>query len=382
MNDNNSSKSNGTTIGIYTCGSEASEKWTISKYSNGQFQLKNGTGICADDWGYGVGTPGKRVYLKTYACQSNNGSEFWVWKGHELENAYSHGCINDPGYSKTNSTGLIIYSCSGSPSNEEFYEEAQGASSGGSSNGSGGTGSGSSSTAEHIISTLYAYPTLASWGQVESGAPTVKYAIVNICAPNGTGSGCGSPATEANPDWDGTIAALKNAGITPLYYISTNYDAEPLATVESELANAKAWYGVANPMFDTTSTNDPGYYQSLYNYAVGLGATAVVFNPGTVAPQSYMFGGTTGSKEIIQMFEGTAGDFEGTSFPAWMKDYPASEFAATLSVGTAGSVGGDVKDAVNDHIGNFYEDDEAESPNYSTLPAFWANEITDVKDAE
>lgn len=230
---------------------------------------------------------------------------------------------------------------------------------------------------EDVIATLYAYPTLGSWGQIESGAPTVRYAIVNICAPNGTGSGCGSPATEANPAWDGTIAALKNAGITPLYYISTNYDAEPLATVESELANAKTWYGVANPMFDTTSTNDPGYYQALYNYSVGLGATAVVFNPGTIAPQSYMFG----SKEIIQMFEGTAGGFEGTSFPAWMKDYPAGEFAATLSEGTTGSIGGDVKDAVNDHIGNFYEDDEAEPPNYSTLPAFWTTELTDVKDA-
>src|SRR5580704_4594534 len=35
MNDNNSSKTNGTTIGIYTCQNATSEKWTIAKYSNG-----------------------------------------------------------------------------------------------------------------------------------------------------------------------------------------------------------------------------------------------------------------------------------------------------------------------------------------------------------
>ena len=34
---------------------------------------------------------------------------------------------------------------------------------------------------ENIITTLYAYPTLPSWGQVESSAPTVGAAIVDIC---------------------------------------------------------------------------------------------------------------------------------------------------------------------------------------------------------
>ncbi len=132
MNDNNSSKKNGTTIGIYTCGNYASEKWTISKYSNGQFQLKNSTGICADDWAYGVSTASKTVYLKTYTCQNNNGSEFWKWNGHELENVYTHGCINDPAYSKLNGKGLIIYPCGGSTSNEQWFEAGTGSSGGGS----------------------------------------------------------------------------------------------------------------------------------------------------------------------------------------------------------------------------------------------------------
>jgi hypothetical protein len=242
-----------------------------------------------------------------------------------------------------------------------------------------------SSSGEHIISTLYAYPTVSSWSQVENAVPTVKYAIVNICAPDGTGSGCGKPADEKNPDWPTTISALKNKGITPLYYISTNYGAVSLSVLESEIQNAISWYGVASPMFDTMATSGTcsnggssmacaTYYKDLYTYAVNAGAAAVVYNPGDVPPSNYVFG----SKEIIQVFEGTAAEFEKTSFPSWMSSYSPGQFAATLSTGTTSTIGTDVSDAVKDHIGNFYEDDEQEPPNYSTLPAFWTTEVNDV----
>jgi hypothetical protein len=73
--------------------------------------------------------------------------------------------------------------------------------------------------------------------------------------------------------------------------------------VESELQNAISWYGVSSPMFDGTATSasEVSYYQSLYNYAIANGAKTVMFNPGTIAPQSYMFG----PNEVLQQFEGT-----------------------------------------------------------------------------
>jgi hypothetical protein len=37
---------------------------------------------------------------------------------------------------------------------------------------------------ENIITTLYAYPTLPSWGQVESSAPTGGGALGGIFAPD------------------------------------------------------------------------------------------------------------------------------------------------------------------------------------------------------
>jgi Spherulation-specific family 4 len=228
-----------------------------------------------------------------------------------------------------------------------------------------------------IITTLYAYPTQSSWNQVESAAPTVSAAIIDICAPDGSGSGCnGQPADAASTVWTPTIQSLQSAGITPLYYIWTDYGATPLATVESELQNAITWYGVASPMFDGTSTSasEVSYYQSLYNFAIANGARTVMFNPGTIAPQSYMFG----PNEVLQQFEGTESQFDATAFPGWMASYPASEFSATISAGTSAGVGTDVADAVQDGIGNVYVDDEAEPPNYSTLASFWPAEVQDV----
>jgi hypothetical protein len=241
---------------------------------------------------------------------------------------------------------------------------------------------------EHIITTLYAYPTLSSWSQVESASPTVIDAIANICAPDGSGSGCnGNPADDPSSSWYPTISALKNAGITPLYYISTNYGATALSTINSEISNAVTWYGTPSPMFDEmqpsgTCPNGGNpipcttYDDDLYTYSVNAGATAVMFNAGTTynVTAADMFG----PKEVLQVFEGTAAAFETTTFPSWMSSYPANEFSATLSVGTATTVGVDLQDAVNDNIGNFYEDDEAETPNYSTLPAFWSIEVNDV----
>jgi len=61
-----------------------------------------------------------------------------------------------------------------------------------------------------------------------------------------------------------------------------------------------------------------------------------------------------------------------------MSSYSPSQFVVTLSAGTTSTIGTDVKNAVSDNIGNIYEDDEAEPPNYSTLPSFWSTEVKDV----
>ena len=143
-------------------------------------------------------------------------------------------------------------------------------------------------SSEHIITTLYAYPGISIWNVVTSNAPAVGASIVDMCAADGSGSGCdGTPWKEQPPPaWATQIAALQNAGITPLVYIATDYgDAGgsqdfSLATVESEVSAAVGWYGRGiGFMFDQAGTScdlESRYYGPLYHYVKS------VTNDGTV----------------------------------------------------------------------------------------------------
>jgi hypothetical protein len=132
--DNLGSKTmSGNTVDVYTCNSATSQKWSIDELSGrtDRFTLEDGQGTCADDWGDAVGSgPTHRVDVRTYHCNINDHAQLWEWEGSVLENVYSHGCINDPSNSTTPGTPLIVYSCTGSPKNELWYEAAQAKSSG------------------------------------------------------------------------------------------------------------------------------------------------------------------------------------------------------------------------------------------------------------
>jgi hypothetical protein len=243
---------------------------------------------------------------------------------------------------------------------------------------------------EHIITTLYAYPTLSSWTQVEDSTPTVTASIADMCAADNTGSGCsGTPWDEQPPSvWTSLISTLQGDGITPLIYIATDYGDESgstdfsLATVESEVADAVSWYGQnIGFMFDEAATScdlESSYYGPLYSYVKSVTNDGTVeLNAGT-APSSSCY---MSAADVLQVFEGSESTFQSTTFPSWMADYSPSQFAVTISAGTSSGVGTDVTDAVGDGIGNVYVDDEAEPPNYSTLPSFWSAEVSDAQAA-
>jgi hypothetical protein len=231
---------------------------------------------------------------------------------------------------------------------------------------------------QRVTVPLYAQPNSPAWAQVEGSAPTVRAAIVDICAPDGTGSGCpgGKPADAANPAWPPTINALRSAGVLPLYYVSTSYASTPLATVESEVSNAVAWYNTPSIMLDQvpTSCSDVPYYRTLYSYIHSRGGI-VMLDPGTVTSTSncYMPVG-----DILQIFVDSQAQFQNQTFPSWLAGYPSSRFSAAISAGTSAEVGADVSRAAAAGIGNVYVDDEAEPADYQTLPAFWSAEVTKV----
>jgi Spherulation-specific family 4 len=238
----------------------------------------------------------------------------------------------------------------------------------------------------HDLTVMYpAYPGYNSpnWTTIEDSEPygAVQDVVLEICAPDGT---CGGAADEPNPNWPATLSALNNAGVEPLYYIDTDYDADSLASVEAAVARAEKWYGIGsgsdeiNPgfFFDRVSTDDASYYQALYNYVeTNYGAPVVMFNPGTPPATSYYFG----PQEILNVYEGSEADFSSAKMPSWMNSYPPAIFSAVVSAGTAGNLEKDIDTALDDGIDNLYVDDEAEpSPDYSTLPSFYSQENDDI----
>jgi hypothetical protein len=245
-----------------------------------------------------------------------------------------------------------------------------------------------------IITALYALPGTPAWTQVTGQAPVVGAAIVNMCAADGSGSGCdGTPWTrQPPPAWTAQIAALRAAGITPLVYIATGYADQggspyfSLGTVRSEVSRAVRWYGTGTGfLFDQVPPScsaESRYYAPLYGYVKSVsGAGLVELNPGTVSASMSCY---LNASDILGVFEGPETTqpglpgFQTATFPSWMRNYPASRFAATISAGTGLGVAVDAAAAAMDGIGNVYVDDEAEPPAYNTLPAFWSAEVAAV----
>jgi hypothetical protein len=232
--------------------------------------------------------------------------------------------------------------------------------------------------AERIITPLYTpVPTSVYWSFFARAAPTARGAIVDICAPDGSGSGCNrKPADAAAPGWSATVQRLRHAGVVPFYYISTNYAATPVVTVEREVRDAITWYKTPDFFFDQapTSCSRVPYYRSLYRYVHHLGGI-VMLDLGAVTPSGcYM-----PVSDVLQIFFGTQAQFQAATFPSWLAKYPPGRFAAVLTAGTRSGVGTDINDAARDRIGNIYVNDEKKNPNFSTLPAFWQTELADVK---
>jgi hypothetical protein len=259
------------------------------------------------------------------------------------------------------------------------------------------------------IVTLYAQPTDPQWTTADGSAAEVAGAIVNICIETtinnqevNVGPGCDNTDWPSkNTAWDTTVSALQTAGITPLIYVTTDNGADSISTLETELSQAKQWWGITTPMFDqmTGTEGTPGsppdvcndgganiscqsYYQQLYNYAMSNGAQAVMFNPGTYfgLTPAFMYG----PDEILQGFEGSEATLRGNANPApsWAGSYGQLQFSATISGATQADLTTDIADAMADqHAGLIYENDETGTPDYATLPSWFSTLLSDLSAA-
>jgi hypothetical protein len=133
------------------------------------------------------------------------------------------------------------------------------------------------------------------------------------------------PAPDAS--WTRGIEVLLAAGCKVAGYVYTEYGGRPLAAVETDIANWKAWYPNVSALFLDQMSNtsgEEGYYAALTSYARSQGFDFVIGNPGAPTLPSYV-----GTADTLVIHESTEVP---SSFAAWQASYSPGHFA-TLTYG-------------------------------------------------
>jgi hypothetical protein len=129
-----------------------------------------------------------------------------------------------------------------------------------------------------VIVPLYIYPGGNGWQPLinaQRAHPTVAtLAIVN---PNS------GPGATLNVDYAAGIAALIDAGVTPIGYVPTTYGARDAGAVKADVALYRQLYPSTRGIFVDEMSSALGtqsYYDDIHAYALDAGFSITLGNPG------------------------------------------------------------------------------------------------------
>lgn len=223
-----------------------------------------------------------------------------------------------------------------------------------------------------ILLPLYIYPmwwdeTLYKWDEVAAARAKAEiWAIINPA------SGPGGPP---NSDYQRGIQDLRDAGVTMLGYVWTNYATRPMADVKAEIdiyAEHFLPLGVSGIFLDGVKSSSDGipYYAELDAYAREKGFQAVVLNPGTTIAEEYL---TNNVGDVIVIFEDNYANFLSHTFPSYVGQYPPEKFAV-LVWGVPGlSEAQEVLQRIDKKIAFVHVTDDTPPNEWDTLPSYWAD---------
>jgi Spherulation-specific family 4 len=151
------------------------------------------------------------------------------------------------------------------------------------------------------------------WDRVVAGSADVSLAVVNIAT---------GPGAAKNTAFVTQFAAARNAGIKLVGYVDTTYGARSAASVKTDIANYKSWYGITSIFFDETpwSCDNTAYYADLSAVVHANGGTNIM-NPGGSSLSCW---GPIG--DMIVNFEGSGATYDSWVPDEWTNQYPASKF--------------------------------------------------------
>ena len=206
---------------------------------------------------------------------------------------------------------------------------------------------------------------------MDSGAPTVGIAILNVDS---------GPGTEEQDVFANQTALTEKEGISVLGYVYTDYGNRPVEQVEADTRRYFDWYHVNGIFYDEAASTSAKiyYYKQLYAYTKSLSSTSVIaINPGTQTVEAYMT-----VCDIECNFEGDYDDYENSyTAPAWIGKYSASRFwQIVYDVPTETEMLNVVALAKKRNAGWVFVTTQTLPNPYNTLPQdpYWSDELSAV----
>jgi hypothetical protein len=190
----------------------------------------------------------------------------------------------------------------------------------------------------------------------------------------------GGPGKKADPNYVRVIGRARKAGGLLLGYVDTHFARRPMADVKADVDGwARLYPGIGGIFFDEQApgADKVDYYVALYRHARScIKGGLVATNPGTSCARAYV---SRPASDLVCLFENAKG-FEKFEPPAWVKDYPASRFAAL-----AHHVSGDralrheLREAVRKGVGNLFVTDAGGANPWDRLPSYWDAEVAAIE---
>jgi hypothetical protein len=210
----------------------------------------------------------------------------------------------------------------------------------------------------------------STWSQATSTKPVPSVMILNPA----TGIGAG---TAPNPAFQAVVKQAKASGTTVLGYSSTADGQRPIAQIEADARNYKAWYGVTGIFLDSVNgvSGELPYYQQIASYIHrAIPGSSVWLNPGIYPDQQYMSVGN-----VVMVFEGTYAQYRDIQVPAWAHDFPSTRFANTIYAANSSSQADSaISLARSRNAGYVYVTNLTGPDPYDALPSYWSSELSAI----
>jgi hypothetical protein len=209
----------------------------------------------------------------------------------------------------------------------------------------------------------------SDWTQAISTRPKPAVMFLNVDS---------GPGTSPQSHFQKLTRQAQAASITVLGYSSTEYGAKPIASVEAEINDYKAWYGVNGIFLDLTEGTSAklSYYQQLASYIRAHVPGGVVWlNVGAYPVQSFMSVANT-----VMVFEGSYSSYVSDQVPRWVRQYSPSHFANVLYATPQSDFGSAVNlSRTRSRAGFLFVTDLPGSGNpYGAMPSYWSQEAATI----